>query len=59
MRFQSGAFVQAAQKNGVCTWCDFKAVCGDLDERNSQLRAKFEHGSAEIAALYDSWPKKS
>ena len=57
-RFQTGVFVQAAEKNGVCTWCDFKAVCGDLDERRSELRTKFEHGDEEVAALYHAWPQR-
>ena len=57
-RFRAGVFVQAADKNGVCTWCDFKAVCGDLDERKSQLKAKFECGSDEVATLFETWAHK-
>lgn len=57
-RLQSGAFIQAAEKNGVCTWCDLKAVCGDLDERKSQLKTKFAAGDEDVEALFETWPQK-
>lgn len=58
-RFQAGAFIQAADRSGVCKWCDYEAVCADLDERKAQLREKFEYGDARMAELFQKWPSKS
>lgn len=58
-RFQAGAFIQAADRSGVCKWCDYGAVCADLDERKAQLREKFEYGDARMAELFQKWPSKS
>ena len=59
LRFREGAFIQAADSSGICKWCDFKAVCGDLDERKAQLKAKFEEGEEGIDDLFREWPSRS
>ncbi|MDA0874669.1 MAG: PD-(D/E)XK nuclease family protein [Bacteroidetes bacterium] len=54
-RALTGHFIPAPQKEGTCTWCDFKAVCGDLDARRQAILDKFATDDPSLTEVYEGW----
>lgn len=54
-RYLSGAFIQAASSD-ACRYCDFRPICGDLDQRKEELTHKFERMDNRIEQAYGEWP---
>jgi RecB family exonuclease len=54
-RATAGHYVPAPDKGKTCTWCDFKAVCGDLDARKAAIQEKFASESEGATAAYQGW----
>ncbi len=55
-RMEKGAFVQAAEKEGACTWCDFKDVCGERTGRREELSRKFRAPDDDLSTPFEAWP---
>ena len=54
-RMQTGHFIPAPDENRTCTWCDFKAVCGDLGERKAAIQSKFGSADPEETSAFAGW----
>lgn len=54
-RASSGHYIPAPDKGKTCTWCDFKAVCGDLDVRKAGIQDKFASEPEGTTAAYEGW----
>ena len=54
-RMRTGHFIPAPDENKTCTWCDFKAVCGDLGERKAAIQSKFASTDPEETSAFAGW----
>jgi len=60
LRYNHGAFVQAAKPgNGICTYCEFQDVCGDLNQRKQELTNKFLSPEDNLSPVFTSWTYRS
>lgn len=54
-RMNSGHFIPAPDENKTCTWCDFKAVCGDLSQRKASIESKFASSDPDETEAFEGW----
>ena len=47
----AGAHLPAAPRDGACGFCDFRAVCGPLEERRYRNKAKDEEIVGDLLEL--------
>jgi CRISPR/Cas system-associated exonuclease Cas4 (RecB family) len=50
-RAVAAAQLPAAPRDGACTWCDFQAVCGPLEERRFRHKAKDDDMIGDLLEL--------
>lgn len=54
-RVASNHFMPAPDPNTTCQWCDFKAICGDLNARKHMIREKFRDSDPAETDAYEGW----
>lgn len=54
-RIKTGHFIPAPDEQKTCTWCDFKAICGDLSERKASIQVKFNNADPAETEAFEGW----